>query len=170
MLADPLASPVRGLALRPSVELDAPELLVLQRCCWVQEAIANDTLAIPPLHEDLDVRRWGQVWTTVVGRLESRLVTAGRGRRVGTDWEVGRLMPTRAPRRCADLAGRGVGRWLLASVEALAPAGTTRTTLFTGSGSHRNLRLYAAAGYVVDEQAQDAPTHVPGTVALAKPR
>ena len=164
MLADPLASPVRGLALRPSVELDAPELLVLQRCCWVQEAIANDTLAIPPLHEDLDVRRWGQVWTTVVGRLESRLVTAGRGRRVGTDWEVGRLMV--AP----DLAGRGVGRWLLASVEALAPAGTTRTTLFTGSGSHRNLRLYAAAGYVVDEQAQDAPTHVPGTVALAKPR
>ena len=69
-----------------------------------------------------------------------------------------------------DLAGRGVGRRLLAGVKALAPAGTTRTTLFTGSGSHRNLRLYAAAGYVVDEQAQDAPTHVPGTVALAKPR
>ena len=69
-----------------------------------------------------------------------------------------------------DLAGRGVGRWLLASVETLAPAGTTRTTLFTGPGSHRNLRTYAAAGYVGDEQARYAPTHVPGTAALAEPR
>ena len=69
-----------------------------------------------------------------------------------------------------DLAGRGVGRWLLASVEALAPAGTTRTTLITGSGSHRNPRMYATAGYVVDEQARYAPTHSPGTVALATPR
>ena len=96
MPADPLPSPVRGLAL--------------------------------PLHEDLDdVRRWGREWTTVVGLLESRLVTAARGRRVGDDREVGRLVV--AP----DLAGRGVGRRLLAGVEALATAGTTRTTLFTGS-------------------------------------
>ena len=70
--------------------------------------------------------------------------------------------------RTWPVAGSAAGCW--ASVEALAPAGTTRTTLFTGSGSHPNLRLYAAAGYVVDEQAQDAPTHVPGVVALAKPR
>ncbi len=165
MPADPPPSPVPGLALQPYVDADAPELLVLQRCCWVAEAISNDTLAIPPLHEDLDdVRRWGQEWTTVVGRTGPRLVTAARGRQVGEDWEVGRLMV--AP----DLAGRGVGRWLLASVEALAPAGTTRCTLFTGARSHRNLRMYAAAGYVVDQAAARHPDHVPGTVALTKPR
>src|SRR5688500_16270688 len=111
MPADLTPSPVPGLVLRPYADADAPELLALQRRCWVAEAIANATLAIPPLHEDLDdVRRWAREWTTVVGRLGPRLVTAARGRRVGEDWEVGRLMV--AP----DLAGRGVGRWLLASV------------------------------------------------------
>ena len=38
---------------------DAAELLVLQRCCWVDEALANETLDIPAFHESLDdVRSW----------------------------------------------------------------------------------------------------------------
>ena len=122
-------------------------------------------IAIPPLHENLgDVRRWAREWTTVVGRVGPRLVTAARGRRVGDDWEVGRLMV--AP----DLSGQGLGRWLLASVEALAPDGTTRYTLFTGARSERNLRMYAAGGYEVDEVATASPALPPGAVALAKPR
>lgn len=35
------------LALTPFVESDLAELVVLQRCCWVQEAILNKTLNIP---------------------------------------------------------------------------------------------------------------------------
>jgi hypothetical protein len=31
---------------------DLAELVVLQRCCWVAEAIANNTLEIPALPED----------------------------------------------------------------------------------------------------------------------
>ena len=33
--------PIEGAELRPAVQDDAAELLVLQRCCWVAEAIAN---------------------------------------------------------------------------------------------------------------------------------
>lgn len=161
----PLPSPVPGLWLERFVDEDAAELLVLQRCCWVQEAIANDTLDIPPLHEDLDdVSRWGREWMTLVGRFEHRLVAAVRARTVGSDWEVGRLMV--AP----DLAGRGLGRWLLATVEDLAPPGCTRFTLFTGARSERNLRVYARAGYLPDGQQMQSPSHVPRTVVLSKHR
>ncbi len=39
----------------PATPGDAGELLTLQRACWVQEALANDSLAdIPALHESLD--------------------------------------------------------------------------------------------------------------------
>ena len=42
-------SPVSdGLEITPFQPSDVAELLVLQRCCWVQEAIANDSLAVPP--------------------------------------------------------------------------------------------------------------------------
>ena len=50
--------PIEGAELRPAGQDDAAELLVLQRCCWVDEAIANDTLDIGALHESLDdIRR-----------------------------------------------------------------------------------------------------------------
>jgi GNAT superfamily N-acetyltransferase len=155
--------PVPDVRLARFADADAAELLVLQRCCWVQEALANDTLDIPPLHEDLDdVLAWGRTWTTLVARRGHRLVGAVRGRAVGGDWQVGRLMV--AP----DLAGRGLGRWLLSAVEDEAPPGTTRLTLFTGARSERNLRLYTRAGYTVDEAEQRSPSHVPGTVALVR--
>lgn len=158
-------SPVPSLQFRPFTDADAGELLVLQRCCWVQEAVANDTFNIAALHEDLaEVRHWGHTWVTLVARLEHRLVGAVRARTFGPDWQVGRLMV--AP----DLAGRGLGRWLLAVAEELAPTGCTRIVIFTGARSERNLRMYDRAGYLVDQQAQRSPTHVPGTVALAKPR
>lgn len=162
-LREVLVPPVPGLRVLRFVDRDAGELMVLQRCCWVQEAVANDTLDIAALHEHLDeVRAWAHVWVTSVVRLEHRMVAAVRARPAGSDWEIGRLMV--AP----DLAGHGIGRWLLATIEAMAPPGTTRITLFTGTGSLRNLRTYHRAGYVVDEHAQRLPTHVPGTVALVK--
>ncbi len=131
------------LVLRPATRADAGELLVLQRCCWVQEALVNDTLAIPALHEDLAaVEADLAVWTTFVLRsADGRLVGAVRGRPDGDEWDVGRLMV--AP----DLQGRGLGRLLLAHVEAAAVPGTRAFRLFTGARSERNQRLYRKAGY-----------------------
>ncbi|MEU4520841.1 GNAT family N-acetyltransferase [Amycolatopsis sp. NPDC024027] len=141
---------------------DCPELLVLQRCCWVQEAVLNDTLDIPALHETLeDVRDWTKTWSVWVLRQDHRLIGAVRARLDGDCWELGRLMV--AP----DLAGRGLGRRLLAHAEAQAPAEARRFALFTGARSTRNIALYQRAGY----RLTDAPApggHIAGAVYLEK--
>jgi GNAT superfamily N-acetyltransferase len=128
------------LTLQPGTRADAAEVLVLQRCCWVSEAIANETLDIPPLHEDLDaVREWTP--TAWLLRDGPRLVGAVRGVQEDAAWHIGRLMV--AP----DQQGRGLGRRLLAHAERVAPTEVDRFALFTGRRSTRNLALYERAGY-----------------------
>ncbi|MGH1565380.1 GNAT family N-acetyltransferase [Mumia sp. DW29H23] len=137
------AGPVDGLSLsRLGEGDDVAELLVLQRCCWVDEAHANDTLALAPLHETLaDVQAWVKTWTVWTVRRQGRLVGAVRARAVGSTWEIGRLMV--AP----DQAGNGIGSWLLGIAEQHAPEGTTTVELFTGKQSRRNIALYERAGF-----------------------
>jgi len=131
------------LDLRLATPADAPEIMTLQRACWVQEALANDLLAIPALTESLEeVQAWTQDWTTFVLRSGGRLVGGVRGQLTQSGaWDIGRLMV--AP----DLQGRGLGRLLLEHIEQAAPEGTTLFRLFTGARSVDNLRMYKKAGY-----------------------
>ena len=150
--------PLEGANVGPGSLVDAPELLVLQRCCWVDEAIANDTLDIPALHESLDdVRAWLDDWSTWCVRVDGRLVGAVRARQEGPLWDIGRLMV--AP----DLAGRGLGGWLLRLAESQAPADVESITLFTGSNSTRNIAMYERAGF--RRAAESEPS---GVVRLLK--
>lgn len=128
---------------------------MLQRGVWVQEAIENDTLDIPALRESLDdVRRGIEQQQTWVVRDGARLVATVRGRVVdGGSWEVGRLGVV------PDLAGRGLGRFLLGWIERQAPAGIRSLRLFTGALSARNIRMYGAAGYVLQE-TRDGVAHL----------
>jgi len=152
--------PIEGAQLRRAVPDDAAELLVLQRCCWVDEAIANETLDIAALHESLDdLRHWLAEWTTWCVRVGGRLVGAVRAHQEGSTWEIGRLMV--AP----DLSWRGLGRWLLALAEAAAPADVEVVALFTGAKSTRNIAMYERAGFT--RTAEPAP---PGAVGLVKRR
>jgi tRNA (guanine37-N1)-methyltransferase len=150
----------------PAQPGDAGELLTLQRACWVQEALANDSLAdIPALHESLeDVRTWMATWSTWVVRSQGRLVGAVRGRLAespaGQTWDIGRIMV--AP----DLQGRGLGRALLEHIEAVAAPEATTYVLFTGARSTDNIRMYKKAGYRLRTDL-DAP---PLAVILTKPR
>ena len=158
-------SQVDDVEVRPAVRADAGEILTLQRACWVQEALDNDMLAIPALHESYDdVVAWMGEWTTLVARSAGRLVGAARGRvehrAEGDAWDIGRLMV--AP----DLQGRGLGRRLLEAIEAQAPAGATTYLLFTGARSTRNQRMYKKAGYSLRGEQPG----VPGAVLLSKPR
>jgi GNAT superfamily N-acetyltransferase len=152
--------PVEGGSLHRASAVDAPELLVLQRCCWVDEAIANDTLDVAALHETLEeVRAWADAWMTWCVRVNGRLVGAVRARQEGSSWEVGRLMV--AP----DLAGRGLGRWLLRLAEDEAPVDVACIVLFTGVRSARNIAIYEGAGF--RRTAEPAPH---GAVRLVKQR
>ncbi|GAA2180543.1 GNAT family N-acetyltransferase [Brooklawnia cerclae] len=144
---------------------DLAELVVLQRCCWVPQALVNETLDVPALRESHDeVAAWAPEWTTVVVRLAGRMVAAGRGRvENSADWQVGRLMV--AP----DLAGRGIGSVLIRVVESLAPAPVSRFVLYTGGRSLANIRFYQRAGYAVTP-GEIPPGHIAGAVLLTRPR
>lgn len=147
-----------GLRLRRAEATDAPELRVLQLACWVAEALDNERLDIPALHESLDDVRHGiAVQQTWVVREGPRLVGSVRGKVHGDAWEIGRLMV--AP----DLAGRGLGRFLLTWIEEQVPGEVARLELFTGARSARNLRIYTGAGYVLEGESD-------GVAHLAKPR
>ncbi|WP_189243431.1 bifunctional NAD(P)H-dependent oxidoreductase/GNAT family N-acetyltransferase [Planobispora rosea] len=136
------AGPVPGSYVRALTPDDAAEVLVLQRCCWVEEATANDTLAIPALEEPLEqVRAWLATWQTTGLWRDGRLLGMVRTRRVDGDWHVGRLGVV------PDLRGQGVGRWLLREAEAAADASCSRIVLSTGAQSRHNIRLYHSQGY-----------------------
>ncbi|MFI7444766.1 GNAT family N-acetyltransferase [Nonomuraea indica] len=136
------SGPLPGSYVRALTPDDAAEVLVLQRCCWLEEALANDTLAIPALEESLEqVRAWLATWRTTGLWRDGRLLGMVRARRVGDDWHVGRLGVV------PDLRGQGVGRWLLREAEAAVDAGCRRIVLSTGARSRDNIRLYHAQGY-----------------------
>jgi NAD(P)H-dependent FMN reductase/ribosomal protein S18 acetylase RimI-like enzyme len=155
--AGAVQGPLPGSYARRLGPDDAPEVTVLQRCCWAEEALANGTLAIPALHESPDeVRAWLADWHATGLWRDGRLLGMVRTRRNGPDLHIGRLAV--AP----DLRGLGVGRWLLRRAEA-AGEGSRRVVLSTGAASHRNLALYRRQGYV---PLPGAPED--GVVSLAK--
>ena len=153
------AGPVAGSHARRLTPADAPDVIVLQRCCWVDEALANQSLDIPALHEDLDaVRDWLGQWTALGLWRDGKLLGMVRARRDGEAWNIGRLAV--AP----HMRGSGIGRWLLKQVEDRAEPACALATLETGARSAQNIRLYLNEGY----------TPVPGTeggsvVHLARP-
>nr|WP_277602122.1 GNAT family N-acetyltransferase [Nocardioides sp. KC13] len=121
----------------------------------------NPGVAIPPLHESLDdTVRALETHDVYVVRSGGRLVGSVRARLDGDVWEIGRLMT--AP----DLQGRGLGRQLLDHIQAVAPAGATTLSLFTGAKSERNQKIYKKAGFRLRRDL-DAP---PGAVILTKTR
>jgi tRNA (guanine37-N1)-methyltransferase len=153
-----------GATLLPATAADAAELVVLQRCCWVQEALLNNTLEHPALREDLDeVRASLSEWDSWVVRKGPRLVGAVRARAVADGWEIGRL------RVAPDLAGQGLGRFLLAYAEGQAPPETKQYVLFTGAASKRNIALYERAGYRLTPMPFPATGVLRKAVYLVKP-
>jgi GNAT superfamily N-acetyltransferase len=161
--AGTVPGPVPGSYARRLTPDDAPEATVLQRCCWVDEAIVNDTLAIPALHESPEqVGEWLADQHAMGLWLDGRLLGLVRTRRAGTDWHVGRLAVV------PDLRGHGLGRWLPRTAEAAADPDIRRVVLFTGADSQRNIDLYQSEGYALvpstspEETARltkDVPVH-----------
>jgi len=119
---------------------DAGEIMTVQRAAFVQEAQLYDDANVPPLVETLDqIRTAIESSRVVVGRLGPRLVAAGRVRVMDRIGHIGRLVV--AP----DLQGRGIGRALLAAVEATCANEVDEYALFTGHRTVGNLHLYHSA-------------------------
>lgn len=150
-----------GTPIVRAVPADAAEILTLQRACWLQEAMANDTFDIPALHESYDDVRAGlEAWDTWVVRRSGRLVGSVRGRLDGDRWDIGRVMV--AP----DLQGSGLGRELLEHIQRVAVPAASSYVLFTGAASERNQRMYRKAGFRLRPELP-APA---GAVVLTKKR
>ncbi|WP_218135939.1 bifunctional NAD(P)H-dependent oxidoreductase/GNAT family N-acetyltransferase [Nonomuraea jiangxiensis] len=150
--------PLPGSYVRPLTPDDAPQVTVLQRCCWVDEALANDTLAVPALRESPEqVRQWLTTWHTMGLWQDGRLLGMVRTRRVDTDWHVGRLGVV------PDHRGQGLGRSLLRLAEAAVEPDCRRIVLFTGPKSRQNLNLYQSEGYQQASLAADD-----GSIRLTK--
>lgn len=140
--ADAAPGPLPGSYTRPLTAADADQVTVLQRCCWVDEAMANDTLDLPALHETPEhVRSWLGTWQATGLWLDGRLLGMARTRRLGTDWHVGRLGVV------PDLRGCGLGRHLLRAAGAAAEPGCRRIVLSTGARSTQNIRFYESEGF-----------------------
>ncbi|MDR2883073.1 MAG: GNAT family N-acetyltransferase [Alistipes sp.] len=129
---------------------DAAEILGLQKRAFVTEAQAHGNWDIEPLRQTLDevVADFGShiflkamdSGGAIVGSVKFRALD-------GHVW-VGKLIVDPACR------GRGLGRRLLAEVEALNP-GAGRFQLRTAASSDHNIRLYESVGYRVVREFRD---------------
>lgn len=128
------------VTLEPVPSSTAGEVLTLQRAAGVSQAQTYGDVRLPPLTQSLDELRSELVDSRCLGEWTGRrLVGAVRTREDG-ELHVGRLVV--AP----DQQGLGIGSRLL--VEVAAGTSCSRATLFTGSRSEGNLRLYHRRGYV----------------------
>jgi len=144
---------VAEIEIVAATEVDAGEILTVQRAAYVSEAQLYGTPTFSALTETLDsVRAAIETGLVLVARLGPRIVGAVRGICDGRYCEVTRLVV--AP----DMQQRGIGAALIDAVERAAPAEVRRFHLHTGDRSAANLRLYRKAGYTISHSRQVSPS------------
>ena len=130
--------------LKLAVKKDLPEILQLQKLCYLTEAAIYNNYTIQPLTQtigdlylDFDS---GAIF--LMALYENQLAGAVRGTvQEGTGY-INKLIV--AP----SCQNKGIGQQLMAAIEAqLAPV--SRYELFTGNRSEKNLYLYQKLNYTI---------------------
>lgn len=130
-----------AIRILPAEARDLREILELQYLAYQSEAKLLNNPAIPPLRETLSEMERQHEAGLILKAVDAAGVIVGsvRGRADDGTLHVGKLMVR------PDLQGRGIGRRLLAEIEARLPL--PRCELFTSDKSAGNLSLYEALGY-----------------------
>lgn len=128
-------------AILPAGPADAREILALQHLAYQSEARLYNDWSLPPLTQTLEqIEQEFATLRFLKALAQGRIVGSVRAGLDGGICRVGRLIVH------PDHQRRGLGSALLLAVEALFPD-ASRFSLFTGSLSEGNLRLYARLGY-----------------------
>lgn len=137
----PSREEAENVVIGRAVGTDAQAIHELQRLAYRSEAELCGDWSIPPLIEPLESTAKALAEQHVLKAvLGGRIVGSVRGRQVGEDCFVGRLIVH------PELQGRGIGSRLMAALEEAMPT-ARRFELFTGERSERNIRLYETLGY-----------------------
>ena len=138
-----LHEPTRNLRDRVLIEdveeADLPDILALQKLAYASEAAIYGNGIAPMTQTLTEMQASIQNLLFLKAVLNGKIVGSIRARSGEGTCFIGRLIVE------PELQHQGVGRRLLATMEALHPG--MRYELFTGHRSERNLSLYEKAGY-----------------------
>ena len=124
-----------------ATKTDLPEILHLQKSCYIEEAELYSDLEIPPLtqtQESIEQDFEKEIFLKMSAN--DQIIGSVRGHLDSGTCKIGRLIVDKRFRN------QGLGKKLMAAIESqFDQAG--RYELFTGDKSSRNLALYSKLGY-----------------------
>jgi ribosomal protein S18 acetylase RimI-like enzyme len=130
---------------------DAPAILTLQQTAYQSEARLYNDWSISPLTQTLkSLEAEFQTHTILKAVAGDRIVGSVRSEMKDGECAIGRLIV--AP----HCQGQGIGSALLRAIETKA-SGAKKFSLFTGSKSEANIRLYQRHGYSIVRTEVESP-------------
>ncbi|MDR1954838.1 MAG: GNAT family N-acetyltransferase [Candidatus Methanoplasma sp.] len=134
-------------------ENDLPEILILQRLAFRENAIRYDDPDIPPIHQTLDElaeESRGQLFLKAV--CEGKIIGTARGRLEGDVCRISKVIVH------PDHQNRGIGHELIAAIEN--EFDVSAFVLRTGHLDEKNISLYKKLGYVVEGDLEKITEHL----------